>query len=149
MANKKITQLTDIGSSITGTDILHIIDDPAGTPINKKLTIDNLFGNIPGLLNLSQVPQQLSTNDSVSLSEVVTILTPPNNTTNTLLNGNTGQLKFIVMASHGGGNLQSSVIPSTLIGGTAIKFTDVGHSVLLLYTSYGWAIISNNGTTIV
>jgi hypothetical protein len=47
MANKKITQLTDIGSSITGTDLLHIVDGIGSNPVNKKVSVDNLFANVP------------------------------------------------------------------------------------------------------
>jgi len=148
MANKKITQLTDIGLDVAGDDILHIIDDPSGTPINKKMTVDNLFGNIPGLLNLSQVPEQLSETAPISTDKVVTIFTTgTNHTANTLGTGRIGQLKFMVMAVWGTGD--AIVTPAGLLGGTAIKFTAVGNSVLLLYTSYGWTIISNNGATVV
>ena len=46
MANKKITQLTDLPSP-AGADILAIVDDVAGTPTTKKVTVTNLMGQAP------------------------------------------------------------------------------------------------------
>ena len=40
MADAKITQLTEL-TDPTDSDILAIVDDPAGTPVTKKVTRDN------------------------------------------------------------------------------------------------------------
>ena len=48
MADKKITQLTAL-TAPANTDLILVIDDPAGSPISKKITIEDLFGKTSGL----------------------------------------------------------------------------------------------------
>lgn len=46
MANKKITELTEL-TTPAGADIVAIVDDVAGTPITKKVTVTNLMTQAP------------------------------------------------------------------------------------------------------
>ena len=48
MADKKVTQLTAL-TAPANTDLLLVIDDPAGSPLSKKITIEDLFGKTSGL----------------------------------------------------------------------------------------------------
>jgi len=43
MADKKVTQLTAL-TAPANTDLLLIIDDPAGSPVSKKIELEDLFG---------------------------------------------------------------------------------------------------------
>jgi hypothetical protein len=44
MADKKVTALTAL-TAASNNDILMIVDDPLGTPISKKITVEDVFGN--------------------------------------------------------------------------------------------------------
>ena len=52
MADKKVTALTDLGDALASGDLFHVVDDPTGTPINKKITAADVFNNIPSFLSL-------------------------------------------------------------------------------------------------
>jgi hypothetical protein len=53
MADKKVTQLTAL-TAPTKDDLLLIIDDPLGSPVSKKITIDNLLG-ATSVLNVNAI----------------------------------------------------------------------------------------------
>ena len=56
MADKKISALTQVADSDIGADdLLHIVDNPGGTPVNKKMTIGQLFENIPTHLAIDDI----------------------------------------------------------------------------------------------
>jgi hypothetical protein len=55
MADKKITALTSLGTATAREDLLHVVDDPGGTPTNKKVTIGEYANalNAPTILGTS------------------------------------------------------------------------------------------------
>ena len=60
MADKKVTQLTDLGNGLAAVDLFHVVDDPSGTPINKKITAEDVVNNIPSWLGLNSTRFTLS-----------------------------------------------------------------------------------------
>jgi len=46
MADKKMTELQDLGTGIAAGDILHVVDDPTGAPVNKQISVENFVGNL-------------------------------------------------------------------------------------------------------
>jgi len=44
MADKKITELSEL-TALADVDLFVVVDDPAGTPITKKISARNVFGN--------------------------------------------------------------------------------------------------------
>jgi hypothetical protein len=63
----------------------------------------------------------------------------------TLANGSEGEVKVIVHTVDGG---SAVLTPTTKIGFSTVTFTNVGDSVMLIYTSAGWAVIGSRGVTI-
>ena len=148
MADKKITALSDIGSSVSSVDLLHIIDDPNGNPVNKKMSIANLFNYIPTFIAMSDAVDSISESDSAvsNTTSITTISTGSASGTFTFADGVQGQIKVIVMLADGG--YDATINPANLAGGSSITFTDVGNAVVLVYITSQWFVVSNNGCTI-
>ena len=72
MADKKVTALTDLGDNIASADLFHVVDDPSGTPINKKIAAEDVFNNIPSFLGLKQTSQSITADGSTATAVNVT-----------------------------------------------------------------------------
>ena len=142
MADKKITALTDLSTGIAGADLLHMIEDPAGTPINKKVSVTNFVNNLPSFIGFSNSYEDISdaTQTAVSITKAVTLLQTSGSVATTLANGTViGQLKIIVNDTDGGA---SELTPASTLGYTNIDFTDDGDSVTLMWTGTAWAVVA-------
>jgi hypothetical protein len=104
----------------------------------------NVTGNVTG--DVIATNQALSGAGAVNLTDMLTSLTTTGaSQALTLANGTEGLIKFIVHTVDGG---SAVLTPTTKIGFTTITFTNVGDSVLLIYTATGWAVVGSKGVTI-
>ena len=145
MADKKITALTDIGTGIAAADVWMVIDDVAGTPTNKKMTVSNFTAYLPSYIGFSQAAQALTAAGAVDITSAITTIASGAAIALTLANGtSTNQIKIITMITDGG---TATLTPTTLNGYSTIAFDTDGDSCILLYidSTVGWTIISNQG----
>jgi hypothetical protein len=74
MADKKITALTEIAAGdVNAVDLLHIVDNPAGTPVNKKMSLARMFNNLPTYLAFDDV-ETLINAGAISATKAVSLL---------------------------------------------------------------------------
>ena len=153
MADKKVTALTDLGTGLASVDLFHVVDDPSGTPINKKVSAENVFNNIPSWLGLKQAAQTLTADGSTSLTANVTSAITVVNATSTtgtvtLADGSDGQIKTFINTSTAG-TFIITITPTNLRGYTSVLLNAQGESVTLLFKGSKWNIIAGNGYTTV
>ena len=151
MADKKITQLTDLGDALASVDLFHVVDDPSGTPINKKITAENVFNNVPTWIGLASTSQTITGDGSTSSAiEITNPVTEVDATSGaapvTLADGSNGQIKTIINVSSSGTNAVT-ITPSNLRGYTSIVLNAPGETVTCMFKNSNWNIIAGNGYT--
>jgi len=152
MADKKITALTDLGNALASVDLFHVVDDPTGTPINKKITAEDVFNNIPSWIGLKDTAQTItgdgSTSTAVTLTESTTLVDATSGAAPvTVANGSDGQIKIIINKSASGSNAVT-ITPASFVSGSTVNIDAPGRSVILMYKDSNWNVIGGNGHVI-
>jgi hypothetical protein len=150
MADKKVTQLTDLGDGLAAVDLFHVVDDPSGTPINKKITAEDVFNNVPSWLGLNSTSQSITGDGSTSSAiDIITPVTEVNATSAaapcTLADGANGQIKTIINISTSGTNAVT-ITPSNLRGHSAVILNAPGESVSLIFKNSNWNVLAGHPT---
>jgi len=141
MADKKISALTATVTT-AASDIAHVVTGMGGTPINKKITVANLFNTIPTWIGFADtvttvaadvlpIPVTASVCHKTSGSDAEAL---------TIVAGTSGQVLIVVMIVDGGG---TATLSGAQINGS-VAFSDVGHTATLLYTNSKWNMIGGN-----
>jgi len=152
MADKKITALTDLGNALASVDLFHIVDDPTGTPINKKITAEDVFNNIPSWIGLKDTVQTItgdgSTSTAVTLTQSTTLVDATSGAAPvTVANGADGQVKIIINKSTSGTNAVT-ITPTSFVSGSTVNIDAPGRSVILFFKDSKWNVIGGNGQVI-
>tara|TARA_Y100000022_G_scaffold98415_1_gene84886 strand:+ start:52 stop:522 length:471 start_codon:yes stop_codon:yes gene_type:complete len=155
MADKKITALTDLGSAIASEDLLHVIDDPSGTPVNKKISIANVFNNIPTYLGLDGTAQTITGSTAPSVTTSITLLDGASfssNATGTLADGTNGQVKIIIMSTAPTSSRKYTMTVTswgtTATGTNQVVFDALGEAIVCVFTNSKWYVVANLNATI-
>ena len=119
MADKKITALTDLGAGIAGEDLLHVIDSPSGTPVNKKISVANLFNNIPTYIALDGTAQNITGTTAPSVSTSISTI-----------------------------DLSGASNSTTATGTAQLQFNAIGESATCIFTNNKWYVIASNGSVV-
>ena len=144
MADKKITALTDLSTGVAGADLLHVIDDPTGTPINKKVSVTNFVNNLPSFIGFSNSYENISdgTQTAISITHALTLLETAGSNATTLADGTViGQLKFIVHDTDGG---TTETTPTDAQGWVDLDFVTPGDTATLMWIGTTWVAISGH-----
>ena len=128
MADKKITAL-NASTALSTDDLFHVVDDPSGSPTNKKITNANVFNKVPTYLGLNSTDTPTGSG-AVDMTTAITLL--DNSSAHRVMtmvdSTNKGQVKIFVAANFSGSYTMSVEATGTNVGaGATYTFSAVGN----------------------
>ena len=136
MADKIIPNLPKTEAT-TFDDLLIVVDTPADSPTNKKITLANLFNKVPTWLGFADTVAT-SAADSLAIPITASIVhktTGSDAEALTVAAGTQGQLLMLVLIVDGGGTL--TIAASATVADT-LAFADAEDTAFLVFTNSKW-----------
>ena len=144
MADKKITALQE-ATALSSDDIFHVVDSPASSPSNKRISSTNVFNKLPTWLGFADTVAT-SAADSLAIPITASIVhktTGSDAEALTIAAGTQGQLLILVLIVDGGGT--GTVAASATVADT-IAFADAEDTAQLLFTNSKWHFMGGTAT---
>ena len=125
------------------------------TPVNKKISIANVFNNIPTYLGLDGTAQSITGSTNVNTTASITLLdgaSLSSNATGTLADGTNGQVKIILMTTAPTSSRKYTLTVTnwgtTTTNTNQLVFDALGEAVVCVFTNSKWYVVANLNATI-
>ena len=109
MADKKMTELDNLNTGIASEDLLHVVDSPDSSPVNKKVSVENFMGN---------QNKTLSSTDSAGHEHIRSTVTVGDSTTT--YSGDIAPISALVSATPGTDTTVTNVYGAKIIANAGI-----------------------------
>lgn len=110
MADKKMTELDNLNTGIASEDLLHVVDSPDSSPVNKKVSVEDFMGN---------QNKTLSVTDSGGHEHIRSTVTVGDSTTT--YSGDIAPLSSLVSATPGTATTVTNVYGAKIVANAGIS----------------------------